>query len=206
MFEIIAVTNRSYCVDQTDFLRQVAAITASGVSKIILREKDLSPEAYESLAQAVLPLCLEAGTDCVLHRFVETARACGHRKIHLPLPVFEQTGDLRRDFDTIGVSVHSLEQARQAIRLGATYLIAGHIFATDCKKGLSPRGIGFLRQVCESVRVPVYAIGGISEVNIGAVRCAGAAGACLMSGLMKSADPEKTVRLLREKAESDQSE
>ena len=49
----------------------------------------------------------------------------------------------------------------EAERLGATYVTAGHIFTTDCKKGLPPRGLDFLKNVCDAVTIPVYGIGGI---------------------------------------------
>lgn len=93
----------------------------------------------------------------------------------------------RTSFDEIGCSIHSVEEAQDAVRMGATYLSAGHIFETDCKKGLPPRGLAFLRDVCASVPVPVYAIGGIhlDSAQLELVRNCGAAGACIMSGLMK---------------------
>lgn len=50
---------------------------------------------------------------------------------------------------------------KEAEQLGASYLTAGHIYATDCKRGLPPRGLGFLKEVCREVSIPVYGIGGI---------------------------------------------
>lgn len=88
----------------------------------------------------------------------------------------------------MGVSVHSPEEAKEAEALGADYVTAGHIFETDCKKGLKGRGLEFLRQVSQGVSIPVYAIGGISAENMESVREAGANGACIMSGFMKADD------------------
>lgn len=68
--------------------------------------------------------------------------------------------------------------------MGACYVIAGHIFSTDCKKGVPPRGLAFLREVTNSVSIPVYAIGGITVENSGEVFAAGAAGVCMMSQWM----------------------
>ena len=64
-------------------------------------------------------------------------------------------------------------------------MFAGHIFETDCKKGLAPRGLGFLKKVLENARIPVYGIGGIHENNYQQVLDAGAAGICMMSEFMK---------------------
>lgn len=83
------------------------------------------------------------------------------------------------------MSVHSVEQAVRAQQLGADFLIAGHIFPTDCKPGLPPRGLEFLGQVCRAVTIPVYAIGGITPENAPLAVKAGAAGVCIMSGAMK---------------------
>ena len=78
-------------------------------------------------------------------------------------------------------------EALEAEALGASYLIAGHIYATDCKKGLPARGTGFLRAVCEAADIPVYGIGGIhlDEAQIKEVLGCGAAGGCIMSGMMR---------------------
>lgn len=76
------------------------------------------------------------------------------------------------------------------MNLGATYITAGHIFATDCKKGVPPRGLDFLSSVCSFVNIPVYAIGGISPVNAQKAIDAGAEGVCIMSGLMTCKSPE----------------
>ena len=85
----------------------------------------------------------------------------------------------------IGTSIHSVEDAVQAEKLGAAYVTAGHIYTTDCKKGLEPRGTCFLAEVCENVSIPVYAIGGINECNAKECIKAGAAGVCIMSGYMR---------------------
>ena len=84
----------------------------------------------------------------------------------------------------LGCSVHSVEDAIEAEKLGASYLTAGHIFATDCKRTAATRN-GILKQVCETVNIPVYAIGGIglNDGKIDSVCECGAAGACIMSGL-----------------------
>ena len=100
------------------------------------------------------------------------------------------TDEQRSRLKVLGASCHSLEEALEAERLGCTYIIAGHIFATDCKKGLPGRGLDFLKSICENVSIPVYAIGGIDSSNIEAVRNAGAKGACVMSGFMQCEDVE----------------
>ena len=91
------------------------------------------------------------------------------------------------DFHKIGTSIHSVEDAIEAQRLGATYVTAGHIFTTNCKKGLPPRGLDFLKNVCDAVTIPVYGIGGIkfNPQQWNDLKEQGASGGCIMSGMMQ---------------------
>lgn len=155
---------------------------------IVLREKDLSENDYKALAEKVLKVCKENNTKCILHTYYKTAIELNCKKIHLPLHVLKSTSHISREFDEIGVSIHSVDEAIEAVNLGATYITAGHIFATDCKKDLPPRGLSFLSAVCNSVSIPVYGIGGISPEKAKEVIEAGAAGICIMSGLMNCKD------------------
>lgn len=176
MCKIICVSNRHLC--NTDFIQRLKEISKTGIP-IILREKDLSESEYEKLAERVLNEC----DNVILHTFIEAAKKLKSNSIHLPMRIL-RTADIS-GFNQVGASVHSVEEAVEAEKLGASYITAGHIFVTDCKKGLKPRGLDFLESVCRSVGIPVYAIGGINSGNMkSAVKC-GAAGVCIMSGLMR---------------------
>ena len=85
----------------------------------------------------------------------------------------------------IGTSIHSVEDAIFAESHGANYITAGHIFTTDCKKGLPGRGINWLKSICNAVSIPVYAIGGISDTNISMLSDCDIAGYCMMSASMQ---------------------
>ncbi len=193
MSDIICVTNRSLC--REDFLLRMEKIAAAGPAAVILREKDLSPDEYGRLAEKVMNICGRYGVECILHNFAETAASLGAERIHLPLHrLTELPDELREKFSVIGASCHSVSDALAAEQLGASYITAGHVFATDCKKGLAPRGLDFLRDVCGSAGMPVYAIGGMSPENAASVREAGAAGICVMSGLMVCDDPALYIK------------
>lgn len=181
---------------------------------IILREKDLSISEYEKLALAVKEICDEAGVDFIAHNFPEIDFA---DHLHLPLHKLKEL-DLEGSIDAsqnelldarskpnsdssrnshivrLGASCHSVEDAKTAESLGCSYVTFGHVFETDCKKGLEPRGLSLLGDVVRSVSIPVYAIGGISPGNYLDVIGAGAEGACIMSGFMKCPDPEEYIR------------
>lgn len=184
---LIAISNRQLC--ERPFTEQIKRVCELQPQAIILREKDLTEDAYTMLLSQIQPICADAGIALIPHTFVRSARVLGFHSIHLPLHILEKyalTDDLE-DFTTIGTSVHSVEDAHRAQTLGATYLTAGHIYATDCKKGLAPRGIPFLKEVCQSVTIPVYAIGGIKNnpEQLRELSEAGASGACIMSGMMR---------------------
>ena len=182
--DILCITNRKLCKE--DFLKRIETIASIHPKAIVLREKDLSEEEYRTLAERVIHICKNYEVPCVLHSFTKAAIALHVKAIHMPLPLLRNMSSQEKSyFEIIGASCHSLEEAQEAEKIGCTYITAGHIFLTDCKKGLPGRGLSFLQNICEKVSIPVYAIGGISTENINAVRQTGAAGACIMSGFMK---------------------
>lgn len=176
---------------------------------VLLREKDMQEEEYFFLAEKVMKICEDFSVPCILHSFYRAAGELGCSRIHLPLgaleeaasdlskgravgrvsepenkPAGETVNELGFCFQTIGTSVHSVEQVKQAAAFGADYVIAGHVFATDCKKGMPGRGLGFVQDIVKASRVPVYGIGGVDAGNAPEVMKAGASGVCIMSGFM----------------------
>ena len=187
MSDILCITNRKLC--REDFLARIERIAACHPAGIILREKDMKPEDYKELAAAVMEICEHYGVKCILHSFPDVAISLHADAIHLPLHLLrELSQEQKTHFEVLGASCHSVEDALEAQALGCTYITAGHVFETDCKKGLPGRGLDFLRNVCAAVDIPVYGIGGIDADNIALVRDAGANGACLMSSLMATED------------------
>ena len=148
---VIAVTNRKLCTD--NFVLRVREILSAEPFEVILREKDLSDDKYCQLVKEIV--ADNNGYKKVLAlNCPEIALEMGIENVHLTMQQLMEHG--RPSFiKRAGVSVHSAEEAETAQKLGADYLIAGHIYATDCKKGVPPRGIEFFRGVCESVDIPV---------------------------------------------------
>lgn len=178
---VIAVTNRKLC--EGDFLGRIMSICEKvHPDALILREKDLTEEEYGLLAAEVMGICEEKRVTCILHSFYSVARKLGCRYVHTPFGGLRE--ECRSNFQ-FGVSIHSAAEAKEAVTAGASYLIAGHIYATDCKKNLVPRGIDFLREICECVDVPVFGIGGMDLSKMEEIKSTGAAGICIMSAFMK---------------------
>lgn len=181
------------------FLARIRKIAKAHPAGIILREKDLPKESYAELAKAIMVICREENVPCILHSYTEVAPELNADAIHLPLHILRTLSDEEKSrFRVIGASCHSTDEALEAEKLGATYITAGHIFETDCKKGLPGRGLEFLQSVCDAVAVPVFAIGGITPETAPEVREAGACGVCLMSSLMTAEKPAELIEKIRE--------
>lgn len=187
MSNIICVTNRKLCHE--DFLRRIDRIASCHPAGIILREKDMKHEEYKELAAAVMKICEQYNIEFILHSNFDVAITLQVDAIHMPLHLLKiMTDEQRAHFRVLGASCHSVQEAVEAQHLGCTYITAGHVFETDCKKGLPGRGLEFLRNVRAAVDVPVYGIGGINTDNISSVLDAGADGVCIMSSLMVCED------------------
>ena len=191
-FPILAVSNRHLAVHP--FPEQIKRVCQTHPAALILREKDLPANDYKTLATKVISICQQSNIPCILHTFWQEALDIGCSSVHLPLLQLRDlagndgtAAEKLSGFSVIGTSVHSVEEAQEAERLGATYLTAGHIYVTDCKYGLAPRGLKFLQTVCKSVSIPVYGIGGIKfdPLQWHELKATGAAGGCIMSGMME---------------------
>lgn len=189
MFKIIGITNRKLC--KGDFFKQIEKVIESGITTIVLREKDLNDAEYERIAERLIKICDMMNAECILHGHLKVAEKKDCAAVHIPLPELERLSE-RNDFDKstkkfkkIGTSCHSIREALRAVELGCSYIFAGHIFETDCKSGLPGRGVDFLKEISENVKIPVYAIGGITPDNVNRVMIKNVSGACVMSGIMQ---------------------
>jgi len=125
---MICVTNRKLC--RGDFLERIEQLAAGGADAILLREKDLSVPEYAALAKQCLAICQAYHTPLWLNSFREVAGAL-QLPVQLPMPILRTlTKSQRAQLPAIGASVHSPEEAVLAEKLGASWLIAGHIFAS----------------------------------------------------------------------------
>lgn len=169
-----------------EVLERIEKIIRGMPEALILREKDLTEDEYEELAVPVLNLCRKAGVTCIFNGQPDLVKKLSADGLHLSLSASKSmTPEDLAEFPLLGISVHSLEEAKEAELIGASYLVFGHIFETDCKKGLQGRGLDALAEICREVSLPVYAIGGINDVNLQDCIDVGAAGGCMMSALMR---------------------
>ncbi|MCP8616251.1 thiazole tautomerase TenI [Salirhabdus salicampi] len=164
------------------------------VDYIHLREKHRSAkEIYDLINQLLnqrIPL-----SKLMINDRVDLAQVLGVKGVQLPnhaLPVRkvkESFPELR-----IGASVHSTDEARIAEEEGADFLLYGHIFPTNCKRNLPPKGVKNLQYMTSTVSKPVMAIGGIKPDDVKAVLDCGAAGIAVMSKVFLANDPLDAVQ------------
>lgn len=200
--EILVITSRKRFEEEADFLKQIEKIAAAKPFGIVLREKDLPVKEYSALARKVRDICRSAGASLIVHSHPEVARELGIPALHMPLDALEKlSSEERKEFRVLGASCHSVEDVLRAKILGCDYVTAGHVYATDCKPGLPPRGADFLAEVCgPAAPMPVFALGGLTPARAPEVRRAGAAGFAMMSSAM---DAENPAELFRKYLESD---
>lgn len=98
----------------------------------------------------------------------------------------------------VGCSVHSFEKAREVEREGADYVVYGHCFETDSKKGIPPNGIEPIFQIKEELNIPVYAIGGITLDKVPEMKTTKADGIAVMSTIFQADQPYVVAKKLRE--------
>ena len=186
--KLILLTMPDFFIEEHQIL---TALFDEGLELLHLRKPD-SESVYLERLLTLIPETYRKRI--VLHDHFYLKSEYNLAGIHLnnrnPLPPQNYKGQVSR-------SCHSAEEAVAAQAKGCTYVTAGHVFATRCKAGLPGRGLGFLKTVCRSVSVPVYAIGGISADNIDAVIQCGAKGACVMSGVMACEDVQRYLGELK---------
>lgn len=169
-----------------------------GGAKIIqLRAKEMAANEFLKLASEIRQLSRAASSLFIVNDRVDIALAAQADGVHLgqedlPLDVARK---LMGKEKIIGLSTHDLAQAQEAERGGADYIGFGPIFGTSTKEtGYSPRGLAMLKEIRQAVKIPIVAIGGITEDNVSQVWAAGADAAAIISDLMGADDVAAKVR------------
>ena len=201
MCKIICITNRKIWEENkvnNTYLNHIEKIALAKPDYIILREKDLSASEYLNLSKEVINICNNLNVNLILHNFADVALSLNHKAIHLPLDgLLELSGNELSHFDILGASCHSVSDLIKAKEKGCTYITASHIFETNCKKGLPPRGLDFLREICSIANINVYGLGGIKAFNAKKVIDAGANGICIMGDFMTEPSPTDFINKLK---------
>ena len=200
------VTDRKSLSDGRDgasVCEKIQMAIEARVDWVQIREKDLPGREMLELAR----VAVAAGRECASSRVIvndrlDVALAAGAAGVHLGRGSLNArdvvpwcgSGNAPPEF-LVGVSCHSLEEAREAENAGASYIFFGPIFDTPSKRGLgAPQGVTRLAEICGSVRVPVIAIGGVDELNAEEALGAGAVGIAAIRMFQEARDADTLKR------------
>jgi thiamine-phosphate pyrophosphorylase len=208
-FKLYLITDRHLftrhsVLDTRHFFEAIEEALKGGVKAVQLREKDLETRSLLRMAYSLRELTAGYGAKLFINDRVDIALAVDADGVHLggeSMPVFaarKAAGEAM----LIGVSAHSIEEAKKAEEEGADFVTLGPVFETLSKmKYGKPLGIGRLSEARGKISIPVFAIGGIKKERAGSVLEAGATGVALISAILGSEDirsnTEEFMRLLK---------
>ncbi len=192
---LYAVTDTSWLRGRT-LAQQVEEALRGGATMVQLREKELQGEALEQEAREILALCRQYGVPLLINDDVMLAKKIGADGVHVGQDDMSaaKARELLGEDAVIGVTARTVEQAVAAQEAGADYLGSGAVFGTSTKKDAKPMDPAYFQQICESVSIPVVAIGGVTLDNIRELEGRKMSGFAIVSGIFAAEDIETRTR------------
>lgn len=202
MLRLYAVTDRSWLGEKTLY-EQVELALRGGATCVQLREKELNAEDFLTEARKIKPLCARYGVPLIINDNVTLAIEVNADGVHVGQEDMDaqDVRSLIGPDKILGVTAKTVEQAQRAQRNGADYLGSGAVFGSTTKRNAKPMSMELLKSICQSVSIPVVAIGGIHRGNIASLAGTGIRGAAVVSGIFAAADIEEECRVLRAEVE-----
>ena len=198
MLRLYAVTDRSWLGNQT-LAQQVEQALRGGATCVQLREKELNDTDFLAEARELKALCARYGVPLIINDNVELALEVDADGVHVgqeDMDARDVRGLIGLD-KILGVTAKTVEQAQKAQQAGANYLGSGAVFGSTTKLNARPMTKELLQSICESVQIPVVAIGGIHRGNIAFLAGTGIRGAAVVSGIFSAVDIAEECRILR---------
>jgi len=192
---LYVILDRQFLVgrDELDIAR---LIIEGGARLIQLRDKQSKKRDLFLVAQRLKELCSQAGVLFIINDYLDLAIAVDADGLHigqedLPLPVVRRELSIDK---IVGCSVTTLSEAKKAQNEGVDYIAVGSIFPTTTKKGATVVGVDILKEFKRTVSVPLVAIGGINQNNVGEVVAAGADAIAVISAVLGEEDVKVAVQ------------
>jgi thiamine-phosphate pyrophosphorylase len=167
-----------------ELLRAIERAVSAGVRRIQIREKDLPARELLRLTERAIAIARLHGAQVLVNERIDVALAAGADGAHLPADAISPARwrSVAAAGFLIGVSCHSVAEVKQAAAEDADFAVFGPVFETASKRIYGePLGLDRLKEAAHSVRIPVYALGGVNRANLNACLAAGAAGAAGIS-------------------------
>ena len=198
MLRLYAVTDRSWLRGRT-LPEQVEDALRGGVTMVQLREKELDEASFLQEAIQMVQLCHCYGVPLLINDNIEVALRSGADGVHVGQSDTDAriARQLLGPEKIIGVTAKTVEQALLAQEASADYIGSGAVFGTSTKMDARPMSTETLRNICDSVDIPVVAIGGIHRGNLPELTRTGIAGAAVVSGIFAAEDIEAECQVLR---------
>ena len=192
------VTDRSG-MGECEFESKIRSAVEGGCTMVQLREKNVNSYLIYQRALSIKKITDEYHIPLIINDRLDIMLAVGADGVHLgqqDIPVKIARKLIGKD-KIIGVSAHCPEEAEKAEQDGADYLGVGAIFPTETKKDIIITPVNVLREIKETVSVPVVAIGGINQNNINTLKGSHVDGVAVISAIMKSKDPKSSAVALK---------
>lgn len=197
---LYAVTDRSWNKNMSLY-EQVECALKGGVTLVQYREKELTGDLFVSEAMKIKELCHKYKVPFIINDNVDAALKCGADGVHVgqdDMPVSEIRNLAGDDF-IIGTTAKTVLQAVKAEADGADYLGVGAVFPSPTKGNALRITKETLSQICNSVEIPVAAIGGITAANMSEIAGSGISGMALVSAIFAADDIESETAELKSK-------
>lgn len=191
VLKLYLVTNR-YQDSLENFLEKVETACRSGVTIVQLREKNLTTNQYYQLAKQVKEITDAYQVPLIIDDRLDVCLAVDAAGLHIgddELPVSVARKVLGPE-KILGVTAKTVKRALEAETSGADYLGTGAIFPTTTKENAPITLISTLKTICQTVAIPVVAIGGLTSENIDQLAATGIAGVAVVRDLMQAEDIE----------------
>ena len=201
MLRLYAVTDRKN-LDGISLETAVEKALQGGVTCVQLREKNISFAEYVSIAKTIREVCSKYDVPLIINDDYRVAIASGADGVHVGAEDMA-VADIRNhvgDNFIIGATAKTIEQAQKAQSDGADYLGVGAVFPSPTKQNAIRITPEILREICQSVEIPVVAIGGINAENIHLIKDCGQAGIAVVSAIFGQRDIIKSAEILRSKS------
>jgi thiamine-phosphate pyrophosphorylase len=170
----------------------------AGARIMQLRLKDAPGRDFLAAARAIAEMCRRSGATLIVNDRVDIAILAGAHGVHLgqtDLPL-EAARRIAGPAMTIGISTHNVDQARAAEDGGANYIGFGAMYAGGLKNVAAGQGLDNLRAIRAAVKIPIVAIGGISEARVKETLAAGANAVAIITDVVNAADIATKVRAI----------